>query len=122
MIGMRAAFALISHHTHVAHVTFYMGDPLGIARKSGGLRKIECCRRLSMFSRPPGIGDDSSTLIFASFRSHPEFLVRTALVAIPASLNAHFAHHEDARGVVDQASDAIRVGHSHDRTCRRRPE
>jgi hypothetical protein len=90
---MRAAYALIAHRGHLAHVTFQMGDPLGFVSKSWGLREIECCRSPSTFSRPPGIGDDSSTPIFASFRRRPDFLVRTALVAIPASLDAHFAHH-----------------------------
>jgi hypothetical protein len=112
----------IAHRTHVTHVTFEMGDPLGIVKKSGGFRGIERCRTPSTFSRPPGIGDDSRIPIFASFCSHPEFLVRTALVAIPASFIAHFAHQQGARGRVDDACHAIRVGHSHGRTCHRRPQ
>ena len=89
---MRLTFPFISHHAHVAHVTFEMGDPLGIVSKSGELRKIECCRTQSTFSRPPGIGHDSIIPIFVGFRRHPEFLVRTALVAIPPFLDFHFAH------------------------------
>jgi hypothetical protein len=70
---MRVSFPLISHHAHLAHVTFQMGDPLGFVSKSWGLREIECCRTQSTFTRPPGIGHDSIIPIFVGFRSHPEF-------------------------------------------------
>jgi hypothetical protein len=53
---MRAAFALIAHLAHVTHVAFRMGDPLGIVRKSGGFRKIECRRgAIDVFREPLGL-------------------------------------------------------------------
>jgi hypothetical protein len=106
---MRVAFPLIAQRTHVAHVNFDMGDPLGIVKKSGGLRGIESCRAQSTFRIPRD--RRLQPPIFAGFRSH--LLVRTAFVAFPASSIAHFAHLRGARGRVDDASKAIRVGHRH---------
>lgn len=78
-----SATTAVAHRAHVAHVTIDMGDPLGIARKSGRPRGIERCRTLSTFSYPttnpvPGVAQ-----ICWGFPLFSNFVVRTAIVTSP---------------------------------------
>jgi hypothetical protein len=76
---------LIAHRAHLAHVNFDMGDPLGIVRKSGGLRSVARDNRrfripqgsvttptpnFREFSQPPRISRADS------LRHHPRVIHR----------------------------------------------